>query len=99
VSIRLDWDERKSRLLKRKRGLSFDQEAQVFAGITVELMKSDDPLQFAAIGLIGARMVTLVFEERRDEEGPYFWLVTYWESTAREREIYAQETKGLHRED
>jgi len=99
VTIRLDWDEKKSQLLRRKRGLTFDQVARVFKGVTVELVKNDDPLQFAAIGVIGARMVTLMFEERRDEEGPYLWLVTYWISTASEREIYEGETKGLNRQD
>jgi len=99
VTIRLDWDEKKSQLLKPKRGLTFDQVARVFKGVTVELVKNDDPLQFAAIGVIGARMVTLMFEERRDEEGPYLWLVTYWISTASEREIYEGETKGLNRQD
>ncbi|RPJ52015.1 MAG: BrnT family toxin [Acidobacteria bacterium] len=99
VTIRLDWDEKKSRLLKRKRGLSFEDVARVFEGVTVELMKNDDPLQFAAIGLVGVDLVTVIFEERRDEEGSCLWLVTYWKSTAREREIYEQETKGLDRED
>jgi uncharacterized DUF497 family protein len=97
MTVRLDWDEGKSRLLKRKRGLTFDQVMRIFEGVTVELVKNDDPLQFAAIGLIDTHMVTVVVEERRDEEGVYSWLITYWKSTAREREIYAQETKGLHR--
>ncbi len=99
VNIRLDWDERKSRLLKRRRGFAFDEVARVFEGVTVELVKKDDPLQFAAIGLIEIHMVTVIYEERRDEEGAYLWLITYWKSTAREREIYEQETKDLHRTD
>jgi len=73
--------------------------ARVFEGVTVEFLKNDDPLQFAAIGLVGVDFVTVIFEERRDEEGIYLWLVTYWKSTVREREIYERETKGLHRED
>jgi uncharacterized DUF497 family protein len=99
VTIRLDWDEKKSRVLERKRGLTFDQVSKVFEGVTVELLKNDDPLQFAAIGSVDVDLVTVIFEERRDEEGVYLWLVTYWRSTTREREIYEQETKGLHRED
>jgi uncharacterized DUF497 family protein len=99
VILRLDWDEEKSRALKRKRGFCFHQVSKVFDGVTLELLKNDDPLQFAAIGLVGVDLVTVIFEERRDEEGVYLWLVTYWRSTTREREVYEQETKGLHRED
>ncbi len=77
--------------------MAFDQVARVFEGVTVELVKNDDPLQFAAIGLVDAQMVTVIYEERRDEEGPCLWLITWWKSTAREREIYEQETKGPDR--
>jgi len=45
--------------------------ARVFEGVTVEFLKNDDPLQFAAIGLVGVDFVTVIFEERRDEEGIY----------------------------
>ena len=65
----------------------------------MELVKNDDPLQFAAIGLVENHLLTVIFEERRDEEGPYLWLITYWKSTAREREIYEQEASRLDRRD
>jgi uncharacterized DUF497 family protein len=100
MSVNIAWDEKKSQQLQKRRGLSFQQVSRIFEGITVERVKKDDPRQFIAIGFIGTELVTVVYEEREDEEGPYLWLVTYWKSTNRERQIYEEETQNyFHRSD
>lgn len=33
---------------------------------------------------------SVIYEVRYDDEGEYIWLITYWKSTRREREIYEQ---------
>jgi uncharacterized DUF497 family protein len=53
-------------------------------------MKQDDPEQFIAIGYLKNSLLSVIYEVRYDEEGKYIWLVTYWKSTKREREIYEQ---------
>jgi uncharacterized DUF497 family protein len=89
--VNLDWDDDKSQELKKKRGLSFPEVSRIFGGVPVERVKKDDPRQFIAIGFVGAELLTVVYEEREGEDGPYLWLVTYWKSTKRERQIYEEE--------
>ena len=87
-----DWDDRKSRLLKRKRGFSFEEIVRIFEGVTVEGVKRDNPRQWLAIGFLQGRLLTVIYEERENEEGHYNWLVTYWNSTRAERKFYEQNT-------
>ncbi|NEQ87248.1 MAG: hypothetical protein F6K26_46645 [Moorea sp. SIO2I5] len=88
--MRFDWDNHKSQLLKRKRGYSFEEVASILAGEYVERMKQDDPAQFIAIGFLKNSLLSVIYEVRYDDEGEYIWLITYWKSTKREREIYEQ---------
>jgi uncharacterized DUF497 family protein len=60
------------------------------AGEYVEQIKRDDPEQFIAIGYLEKTLLSIIYEIRYDEEGEYIWLITYWNSTKREREIYEQ---------
>jgi uncharacterized DUF497 family protein len=92
VPVDFDWDDRKSRQLKRKRGFSFEEVVRIFEGVTVEGVKRDNPRQWFAIGLLQDRLLTVIYEERGNEEGCYNWLVTYWYSTRAERKFYEQNT-------
>ena len=88
--MRFDWDNRKSQVLKQNRGYSLEEISVVLAGDYVERVKRDDPEQFIAIGYLRNTLLSVIYEIRYDEEGEYIWLVTYWQSTKREREIYEQ---------
>ena len=88
--MRFDWDDPKSQLLQQNRGYSLAEVARVLAGDYVERIKRDDPEQFIAIGYLGESLLSVIYEIRFDSEGEYVWLVTYWRSTKREREIYEQ---------
>ena len=88
--MRFDWDDHKSRLLKRQRGYSLEEITTILAGDYVERMKYDDPVQFIAIGFLKNSLFSVIYEVRYDDEGEYIWLITYWKSTKREREIYEQ---------
>ncbi|MFM6623144.1 MAG: hypothetical protein ACKPHZ_01820 [Dolichospermum sp.] len=88
--MRFDWNDQKSKLLKSQRGYSFDEIITLFAGDYVERVKNDSPEQFIAIGYVGYSLLSIIYEIRYDEEGEYIWLVTYWKSTRREKEIYEQ---------
>jgi uncharacterized DUF497 family protein len=92
VRVDFDWDDRKSKLLKRKRGFSFEEVVGIFEGVTVEGVKRDNPRQWFAIGFLQGRLMTVISEERDNEEGRYNWLVTYWHSTRAERKFYEQNT-------
>jgi uncharacterized DUF497 family protein len=88
--MRFDWDNHKSQLLKQNRGYSLEEIATILAGDYVERIKQDDPEQFIAIGYLGNTLLSVIYEVRYDGEGEYIWLITYWKSTRREREIYEQ---------
>jgi uncharacterized DUF497 family protein len=88
--MRFDWDNHKSQVLKQNRGYSLEEISVVLAGDYVEQVKRDIPEQFIAIGYLGNTLLSVIYEIRYDEEGEYIWLVTYWKSTKREREVYEQ---------
>lgn len=88
--MRFDWDNHKSQLLEQNRGYSLEEVANILAGDYVERIKRDDPEQFIAIGYLENTLLSLIYEVRYDDEGEYIWLITYWKSTRREREIYEQ---------
>lgn len=88
--MRFDWDDRKSQLLEETRGYTLAEVAEILTGYYVERMKQDNPEQFIAIGYYQNKLISVIYELRYDEEGEYIWLVTYWPSTKRERQIYEQ---------
>lgn len=89
----IDWDDSKNEKLKRERGLSFEEVAQMFTAGYVTDQKYDDPEQYYAIGFVKGQLITLIYEYRERETGEFVWLVTYWKATTREAKIYEQERK------
>ena len=88
--MRFRWDEKKSEKLKRERGLSFDEVATLFEKPYCISPKQDEPEQWRVVGWVGDKLVSLVYEEREDDEGPFYWCVTYWFATKAERSLYEQ---------
>jgi uncharacterized DUF497 family protein len=91
--VRIDWDDGKSEKLKRERGISLEEAADVFASGYATDQKADDPEQYYAIGFAKGQLVTVIYEYREDAEGELIWLVTCWKATKREAKIYEQERK------
>jgi hypothetical protein len=52
--------------------------------------RSDVPEQYVAIGWVGDKLYSVIFEVREDAEGEIFHLVTLWRSTKEEIRIYAE---------
>ncbi len=50
--------------------------------------RSDLPGQYRAVGWVGERLYTLIFEVREDREGEYYRLVTLWKATKEEQQLY-----------
>lgn len=85
------WDDRKNELLKadKRRGkIGFEEVQRLFNLPYYEDVRGDDPLQFFAIGWVNAKLYTLVYEIREDNDGPYRHLITFWPSTKQERKFY-----------
>jgi uncharacterized DUF497 family protein len=88
--VRFHFDPRKSKQLRAnpKRGIGFEEAQQIFALPYYLDRRSDFPSQYRAIGWVGERLYSVIFEVREDKNGEYYHLVTLWKSTAEEQELY-----------
>lgn len=50
----------------------------------------DVPEQFRAIGWVGERLYSVIFEIREDAGGEFLHLVTLWRATSEERKLYEE---------
>jgi len=93
-AVRFDFDPRKSQRLRDnpRRGIGFEEAQAIFARPYYLDQRSDLPEQYRAIGWVGERLYSLIFEMREDNEGEFYHLVTLWKSTREEEELYAENT-------
>ena len=90
MAIRLEFDKEKSRLVKRKHGISLKEACEIFDQVYLVDQKSDDPEQFRAIGWSRGCLSAVVFEIKNDSEGEYYRLITAWKATKEEEQSYAE---------
>ena len=90
--MRFHFDARKSWSLRQnpRRGIGFEEAQEIFARPYYLDQRSDLPKQYRAIGWVGDRLITLIFEVREDFGGEYYHLVTLWRSTKQEQELYEE---------
>lgn len=88
--MRFHFDERKSRRLRSdaKRGVGFEEVQEIFSRPYYLDQRSDLPEQLRAIGWVGDRLYSVIFEIREDEEGEFYHLVTLWKATKEEQQLY-----------
>jgi len=88
--MRFHFDARKSTALRKnpKRGIGFEEAQQVFFRPYYLDQRADLPEQFRAIGWVGDRLYSVIFEVREDEEGEIYHLMTLWKATREERMLY-----------
>ena len=92
--MRFDFDPRKSQRLRAnpRRGIGFEEATEIFERPYYLDQRSGVPEQYCAIGWVGERLFSVVFEIREDEEGEFYHMVTLWKSTREEEEFYAENT-------
>lgn len=88
--MRFEWDGGKDQLLRKKWGFGFEQAKEVFSHPLYESQKDDDPEQYRAIGWCELHLISVIYEEREDEQGTYYWLVTFWRAVETERRLYEE---------
>ena len=90
--MRFSFDPRKSlRLLANPRGaIGFEEARELFSRPYWLDRRTDVPEQFLAIGWVGDRLYSVIFEVREDEEGEILHLVTLWRSTKEEIRLYEE---------
>jgi len=76
--MRFSFDPLKSQRLRSnpRRGVGFEEAQQVFLRPYWLDQRSDVPEQYVAVGWIGDRLYSVIFEIRRDDEGEILHLVT-----------------------
>jgi uncharacterized DUF497 family protein len=90
--MRFSFDPRKSEHLKAnpKRGIVFEEVQALFSRPYWLEKRSDVPEQYRAVGWVGDRLYTVIFEIRNDDEGELFHLVTLWKATQEEVRVYEE---------
>jgi len=90
--MRFHFDQRKSLQLRRnrKRGIGFEEVQEIFTRPYYLDQRSDLANQYRAIGWVGERLYTLIFELREDRQGEYYHFVTLWKATAEEYQLYEE---------
>ena len=73
-----------------KRGIGFEEVQELFSHPYWLEQRSDVPEQYRAIGWVGGRLYSVIFEVREDEEGELLHLVTLWRSTKEEVRLYEE---------
>jgi uncharacterized DUF497 family protein len=90
--MRFHFDPLKSMRLRKnpKRGIGSEEAQEIFARPYYQDQRSDLPEQYRAIGWVGEKLYSLIFEVREDEEGEFYHLVTLWKATREERKLYEE---------
>lgn len=90
--MRFSFDPRKSRRLRAnpRRGIGFEEARELFSQPYWLDRRSDVPEQFLAVGWVGHRLYSVIFEVREDEEREILHLVTLWKSTKEEIRLYEE---------
>jgi len=90
--MRFKFDKNKSRSFRNnpKRGIGFEEAKEIWSHPYYEDCRSDDPEQYRAIGWVGGKLYSVIFEIREDNKGEYIHLVTLWRSTRQERNLYGK---------
>jgi uncharacterized DUF497 family protein len=73
-----------------KRGIGFEEAQEIFSHPYYQDQRSDLPEQYRAIGWVGRKLYSLIFEVREDEKGEFYHLVTLWRATREERQLYEE---------
>jgi len=92
--MRIKFDKKKSQRLRNdpRRRIGFEEARELFDNVFIEDQHIDFPHQWRATGWIRGELYTIVYEERSDQDGDYYHLVTLWKATKKEKLIYEENT-------
>ncbi len=93
--MRFKFSKNKSNQLRAdpKRNIGFEEGQELFYSVFVEDQHIAYPHQWRATGWVQGNLFTVVYEEREDDEGEYYHLVTLWPATKQERKAYDENIK------
>ena len=73
-----------------RRGIGFEEVQELFSRPYWLDQRRDVPEQYRAIGWVGDRLYSVIFEIREDKDGEILHLVTLWKSTREEIRLYEE---------
>src|SRR5207249_7223399 len=73
-----------------KRAIGFEEVQEVWTHPYYLDSRLDMPEQYRAIGWVGGRLYSVIFEIREDADGEYYHLITLWKATKEERKLYEE---------
>lgn len=90
--MRFHFDPRKSQRLRAnpRRGIGFEEAQEIFSHPYYLDQRSDMPEQYRAIGWVGEKLYSVIFEVREDADGECYHLVTLCKSTGQEQQLYEE---------
>ena len=90
--MRFGFDPRTSRRLRAnpRRGIGFEEARDLFSRPYWLDRRSGVPEQFLAVGWVGDRLYSVIFEVREDQEGEILHLITLWKATKEEIRLYEE---------
>ena len=90
--MRFKFDKKKSIALRKnpKRGIGFEEAQEIFRHPYYLDRRVDQSHQYRAIGWVKGRLYSVILEMREDKSGEYYHLVTVWNATREERELYEE---------
>lgn len=87
--MRFKWDQKKSELVEKTRGVSFEQAQIAIKNAFGSGLLNDDPEQYVAVGFSSRGvLISVIHEFREDEDGIFVWIVTLWKTTKEEKRRY-----------
>jgi uncharacterized DUF497 family protein len=88
--MRSKYDSRKSKKLKEDphRKIGFFEVQKIWIHPHYVDCRSDDPEQLRAVGWVHRKLYLVIYEVREDDKGEYYHLVTLWEATKQEEQLY-----------
>ena len=96
MTIRFTFDTHKSAKLRKNasRKIGFEEVQEIWEHAYYLDQRSEVPEQFRAIGWVGGRLYSVIYEERSDQQGEYIHLVTLWKSMKQEVKLYEKYAKN-----
>ncbi len=88
--MRFRFDPLKSRMVKRKHGISLLQAQEIFDQVYLVDQRNDAPEQFRATGWSGDCLCSAIYEVRHDLDREYYHLIAAWKATGEEAQNYAE---------
>ncbi len=90
--LRFEFDAEKSARLRSnpKRGIGFEEARSLWEKPYYLDRRSDAREQFRAIGWVGDKLYSVIFEVREAPDGEYLRLVTLWRATREEQKLYEE---------